>query len=143
MVETVVNDPPSSAVDVNVAALEPDANHKGTQDTEQAVQADQQTDAVASNNAPDNEANGHKQTEQVDPVEWASRMWFVKVPKPQEDATLLALEQEHDSLKAQMNLLSESFKIKKVCSKVKCWNIHGIKDTTIQSSYNPDGKGCD
>lgn len=74
-------------------------------------------DAAPSTAAPA-EANGtsRKEDEPTDPAEWRARMWFVKMPRPQEDSTLLALEQEHDSLKAQMNLLTESLKIKRVGS---------------------------
>lgn len=66
--------------------------------------------APTSDEANGDETNGTS----TDPVEWRGRMWFVKVPRPQEDSTLLALEQEHNSLKAQMNLLTESLKIKRV-----------------------------
>lgn len=112
-----MSDSPSTAADTSVTAIELEANHKVPQDKEQGA-SDQQpsSDAVSSSNVPESEANGHSADveHQVDPVEWNTRMWFVKVPKPQEDAALLAMEQEHDSLKAQMNLLSETFKITKV-----------------------------
>lgn len=113
MVSTTVGDAPASDTATNSIMEHVDIDPEPVIPAKEPTTNHTTADAATSNDTPANGAT-RKEDEPTDPAEWRARMWFVKVPRPQEDSTLLALEQEHDSLKAQMNLLTESLKIKRV-----------------------------
>lgn len=58
------------------------------------------------------------------------RLWFVRMPKPAEDAGTGGLEQEMEGLRMQVQLLNESLAIKRVrpCPRsavCTLWRTHG------------------
>lgn len=72
------------------------------------------------------------------PEQWKKRLWFVRMPKPAEDAGTGVLEQEIEGLRMQVQLLNESLAIKRMERDHAAELTQGAQETmsTLRETYD-------